>query len=107
MPYFACGGNNLCENIPVCVEESSNFEIGLEANYYSFTIELLQDCSEDCVSHDVNADSSIDVLDVVNTVSYILGSAIPSDSQACAADINSDGNIDVLDAVQIVQIILN
>ena len=107
MPYFACGGNNLCEDIPACVEESTNFEIGLEANYYSFTIELLQDCSEDCVSGDVNADSSIDVLDVVNTVSYILGSAIPSDSQACAADINSDGNIDVLDAVQIVQIILN
>ena len=107
MPYFACGGNNLCEDIPSCVEESSNFEIGLEANYYSFTIELLQDCGEDCVSGDVNADSSIDVLDVVNTVSYILGSAIPSDSQACAADINSDGNIDVLDAVQIVQIILN
>ena len=72
MPYFACGGNNLCEDIPSCVEESSNFEIGLEANYYSFTIELLQDCGEDCVTGDVNADSSIDVLDVVNTVSYIL-----------------------------------
>ena len=52
MPYFACGGNNLCENIPSCVEESSNFEIGLEANYYSFTIELLQDCTEDCVTGD-------------------------------------------------------
>ena len=48
-----------------------------------------------------------ETIDVVNTVSYILGSAIASDLQACAADINSDGNIDLLDAVQIVQIILN
>ena len=30
MPYFACGGNQLCEDIPSCVEDSDNFEIGLE-----------------------------------------------------------------------------
>ena len=46
MPYFACGGNQLCEGVPGCVANSSNFEIGLEANYYSFTIDLLQDCGE-------------------------------------------------------------
>ena len=107
MPYFACGGNSLCEDIPECVENSDNFEIGLEANYYSFTIDLFQDCSEDCVSGDINADGSIDVLDVVNTVGFILGSSTPTDAQGCAADINSDDNIDVLDVVQIVQIILN
>ena len=107
MPYFACGGNNLCENIPDCVENSENFEIGLEANYYSFTIDLFQDCGEDCVAGDINADGSIDVLDVVNTVGFILGSSTPSDAQSCAADINSDDNIDVLDVVQIVQIILD
>jgi hypothetical protein len=107
MPYFACGGNNLCENIPECVQNSENFEIGLEANYYSFTIELLQDCSDGCVSGDINSDGSIDVLDVVNTVGFILGSSAPTEDQGCAADINSDGNIDVLDVVQIVQIILN
>ena len=82
MPYFACGGNNLCENIPECIESSDNFEIGLEANYYSFTIELYQDCSEDCVAGDINADGSIDVLDVVNTVGFILDSSVPTDIQA-------------------------
>jgi len=46
MPYFACGGNLLCEEVPDCVENSSNFEVALEANYYSFTIELLQDCGQ-------------------------------------------------------------
>ena len=52
MPYFACGGNLLCENVPDCVENSSNFEIALEANYYSFTIELLQDCGQ-CFTEDI------------------------------------------------------
>ena len=28
MPYFACGGNQLCEDVPDCVANSSNFEIG-------------------------------------------------------------------------------
>ena len=107
MPYFACGGNSLCDDVPDCVETSDNFEIGLEANYYSFTIDLFQDCSEDCVSGDINGDGSIDVLDVVNTVGFILDSSTPTEAQACAADINSDNNIDVLDVVQIVQIILN
>ena len=107
MPYFACGGNQLCEDVPDCISNSDNFEIGLEANYYSFTIELLQDCSEDCVAGDVNTDGSIDVLDVVNTVNFILGVSNPSAQEACAADVNSDGNIDVLDAVQIVNFILN
>ena len=46
MPYFGSGGNQLCEDIPDCVENSSNFNIGLEANYYSFTIELPQDCGQ-------------------------------------------------------------
>jgi len=65
MPYFACGGNQLCEGIPDCVANSDNFEIGLEANYYSFTIELLQDCEEL---------SNLDQL----PFEYILGNAYPN-----------------------------
>ena len=107
MPYFASGGNQLCNDIPECIENSSNFEIGLEANYYSFAIELLQDCDEDCVAGDINGDESIDVLDVVNSVNFILGNSNPTEEEACAADLNSDGNIDVLDVVTIVNLILN
>ena len=107
MPYFACGGNQLCENVPECIANSENFEIGLEANYYSFTIQLLQDCDEDCVAGDINGDGSIDVLDVVNSVNFILGNSNPTEQEACAADVNSDGNIDVLDVVTIVNLILN
>ena len=44
LPYFAVGGNQLCEDVPDCVADSDNFEISLEQFYYSFPIEALQDC---------------------------------------------------------------
>lgn len=107
MPYFACGGNQLCENIPECIESSENFEIGLEANYYSFTIELPQECEESCGSGDVNGDTSLDVLDVVTTVNIVLGGLDPTEEQVCAADINLDLTVNVLDVVLMVNIILD
>jgi len=107
MPYFACGGNELCNNIPECVFSSENFEIGLEANYYSFTISLPQDCEENCGSGDVNGDLAIDVLDVVTTVNIVLGNTDASESEQCAVDMNSDLNIDILDIVTMVNLILN
>ena len=60
-----------------------------------------------CVAGDVNNDNSIDVLDVVSIVNFILMTQSPTDNQACASDYNQDGNIDVLDVVQLVNIILN
>jgi hypothetical protein len=107
MPYFACGGNELCDNIPECVANSENFEIALEANYYSFTISSPQDCEENCGSGDVNADASVDVLDVVTTVNIVLGNIDASESEQCAADMNNDLSIDVLDVVTMVNFILN
>ena len=107
MPYFACGGNQLCDDIPDCVANSENFDIGLEANYYSFTIDLPQDCEESCGSGDVNADESIDVLDVVTTVNIVLGNIDASESEQCAADMNNDLSIDILDVVTMVNLILN
>jgi len=107
MPYFACGGNQLCEDIPDCIANSSNFEIGLEANYYSFTIELLQDCEDNCGTGDVNGDGGVDILDVVNTVNFVLGVSDPTEEEACAADLNSDVSIDILDVVSMVNLILD
>jgi hypothetical protein len=107
MPYFACGGNQLCEDIPECVANSDNFEIALEANYYSFTIELLQDCEDNCGTGDVNGDGELNILDVVNTLNFILGVSDPSEEQECAADLNSDNTIDILDVVMMINLILN
>jgi hypothetical protein len=55
---------------------------------------------------DSNGDNSVDVLDVVNTVDYILNN-IPSPFIDYATDVNNDSNINVLDVVGIVDLILN
>ncbi|MEC7850242.1 MAG: T9SS type A sorting domain-containing protein [Candidatus Neomarinimicrobiota bacterium] len=43
-PYFAIGGNSLCENVPDCIANSENFNISLDQFYYSFQIEAQQEC---------------------------------------------------------------
>ncbi len=59
-----------------------------------------------CEIGDVNTDGSVDVLDIVMIVNFIMGQTIPNDDQQCAADANEDGAIDVLDIVQIVNMIM-
>ena len=44
-PYFAIGGNMLCENVPDCVMNSAHFNTSLEQYYYSVQITVEQDCS--------------------------------------------------------------
>ena len=43
-PYFAIGGNNLCENIPDCIENSNNFHISLDQWYYTWPVADSQNC---------------------------------------------------------------
>ena len=43
-PFFAIGGNSLCENIPECISSSENFNISLDQFYYSFQIDSPQEC---------------------------------------------------------------
>ena len=59
--------------------------------------------SDSCLLGDINSDGSIDVLDVVSMVGYILGNT----NDIICADYNQDGNIDVLDIVNIVSFILD
>jgi len=58
---------------------------------------------EDSLAGDVNGGGSVDVLDVVMLVSYILSG---DTSEFDGADINNDGDINVLDIVALVNIIL-
>jgi len=51
---------------------------------------------------DINNDGSIDVLDIVVAVNFVL-----SNEYNALADFNSDGIIDIIDIVQLVNIILN
>ena len=63
-----------------------------------------------CVTYpyqsDVNQDASVDVMDLVLVVSYILGNATPNTFQFWAADFNEDELINVGDIVYLVQVIL-
>lgn len=55
---------------------------------------------------DSNGDSSVNVMDVVNTVDYILGNN-PTPFVDYATDVNNDSSVNVLDVVGIVDMILN
>ena len=62
----------------------------------------------DYVKGDVNADGTINILDIVSVVNYILShpSAEYNTGQECAADWNYDTTTNILDIVAIVQVIL-
>ena len=103
-PYFASGGNQLCESdlIPDCVENSSNFEISLDQYYYSFIMDAPQDCPDDALVGDLNDDGILNVLDIVLMVNMVL-----DDGYDGVADMNGDGVINVLDIVTLITTILN
>lgn len=61
----------------------------------------------DCGSMDPNFDNLVDILDVVMTVGYIMGTQVFSPDQICASDANSDGVVDILDVVLTVNFIVN
>ena len=55
---------------------------------------------------DLNFDGTINILDVVISINFVLGVDYPSDIETLASDINGDGTINVLDIVLLVNIIL-
>lgn len=61
---------------------------------------------EPALPPDVNGDGNWDVLDIVLTVNFIVGTAIPDENQFEAADINDDGVINILDVVTMVNLII-
>lgn len=58
-------------------------------------------------SGDVNGDGSVDVLDIVTTVHYVLGNLEFTEEQINQADMNGDGTVDVLDIVTMVNKVMN
>jgi len=61
---------------------------------------------EDGILGEVNNDGSINVLDILRVVNFILGEE-PTNYEFWAADLNQDGSINVMDIVQIVNLILS
>ena len=56
---------------------------------------------------DVNFDGSLNVIDIVLVVNFILGISDLVDAQIVLSDINADNTVDILDVVSMVNIILS
>ena len=105
-PYFASGGNYLCdcELIPDCVANSANFNISLDQFYYSFLIDAPQICCPEI--GDLNGDDGWNVLDIVVLANCVLAENCIDIANGCAGDMNSDGNFNVLDIVVLANCVL-
>ena len=73
-------------------------EIGFPSTTISFRCDI--ECTN-TVEGDVNADSIVDILDIVIMVNFILYSQFES-----CSDINQDGILNILDVITIVNIII-
>ncbi len=120
-PYFASGGNYLCDCdlIPDCVESSANINISMEQNYYSFLLDAPQECSglPNCCElsihpqlsdslGDLNADGGWNVLDIVTLANCILANNCAELENGCAGDLNGDGGYNVLDIVTLANCVI-
>ena len=107
LPYFGSGGNQLCDNLPECIESSPNLNSSIDPLYYSFEITTDQDCEGSCVTMDLNMDGTINIVDVIATVNIIIGNIDATVDELCAGDTNSDGTINIVDVISIVNFILD
>tara|TARA_B100001750_G_scaffold225710_1_gene217761 strand:- start:594 stop:1109 length:516 start_codon:yes stop_codon:yes gene_type:complete len=55
---------------------------------------------------DVNMDGSLDILDVVMLVNFVLGINDPDNTQINLSDINNDGVMNILDIIMLVNLII-
>ena len=56
---------------------------------------------------DINLDSTLDVLDVILLLNFILEIESPTEDQAWLSDVNLDTMLNILDIIALVNIILN
>jgi len=87
------------------VLQYANNEIDTEWMLYVIN-ELIGNNCNDWINGDINNDSSINILDIVNIVNIILEIYIPNECEQLASDLNVDSTINILDIVLIVNIIL-
>jgi len=79
----------------------------IDTEWMIYVLDELTGASSEGIVGDVNNDSLINILDIIQTVNIILGANLnPTDYELWAADMNQDGNIDILDIVLIVNMIL-
>ena len=60
----------------------------------------------DCIPGDVTGDQTINLLDVINILMFVLGYNTPGIEDFCAADVDYDGMITITDVLRLVDIVL-
>ncbi len=86
---------------------ASNSAQGNSGDYIYTTLETTHAVQMECLGDgDANLDGVVNVIDIVNTVNYIIGSVEFQDENFCHADVNVDGLINVIDIVNMVNIII-
>ena len=103
-PYFGIGANQLCDDVPDCIENSENFELTLDQFYYSFPVDAPQNCCPDM--GDLNGDGGWNVLDIVALANCVLAVNCTTLGNGCAGDMNGDGGYNVLDIVALANCVL-
>ena len=104
-PNFGIGANHLCDNVPLCIENSANFELTLDQFYYSISEFAPQECCPDL--GDINGDGNWNVLDIVMVANCVLEDNCPAIEYGCVAgDLNEDGGYNVLDIVALANCVL-
>ena len=103
-PYFGIGANQLCDNMPDCIENSGNFELSLDQFYYSTHILAPQVCCP--AMGDLNGDGGYNVLDIVALANCVLAADCIDLENGCAGDMNGDGGYNVLDIVALANCVL-
>jgi hypothetical protein len=83
--------------------DGSEWEV-LDQNTWDYLGSHPHEFGEECIMGDVNGDSSVDVLDIVQIVGYIVDGG--GDFDLACADSNGDGAVNVLDIVALVNDIL-
>jgi hypothetical protein len=96
-----CGGCNCFGDLAFCEDEGL-----VMCSDYSCA-ESLSQCPPECDLGDINCDGTINVIDIVLLVSFVLQTDFPTDTEFLAADFNGDGILNILDVVSIVELILN
>ncbi len=93
---------------------SENLNTGIYEAYISINTNTINDINIPIELHvnlninlgDINNDSIINVLDIVQLVSFIMGDDSPTSFEEIASDYNEDGIVDVIDIVLIINVIM-
>ena len=94
---------NLSNNSP-CIN-SGNPDFIINNDLFSNIGASYYPVNNDClITGDINNDSIINILDIVQIVNLIIWENVILD---CNADVNSDNEVDVLDIISIINLIIN